>query len=116
VILAHVPYLIAAWIFLWGLYGIVTSKNLVHQVICLAVVQTSTYVLLLTIGFKVGGTAPVFADVPVGTPVVDPLVQALMLTDVVVEATVMALLLSMVVKANELAGTIDPEELRIMKG
>jgi len=113
---SHAPYFIAAWIFLWGLYGIVTSKNLVHQVVCLAILQTSTYVLLLAIGFKVGGTAPVFADIPVGTVVVDPLVQALMLTDVVVEATVMALLLSMVVKANELAGTVDPEELRILTG
>ncbi len=114
--LHYLPYAVAVWIFLWGLYGIVTSKNLVHQVVCLAVLQTSTYVLLLGIGYKVGGTAPVFADIPMGTPVVDPLVQALMLTDVVVEATVMALLLSMVVKANEVAGTIDPEELRIMTG
>ena len=114
--LAYLPYAVAAWIFLWGLYGIVTSKNLVHQVVCLAILQTSTYVLLLGIGYKIGGTAPIFADIPVGTPVVDPLVQALMLTDVVVEATVMALLLSMVVKANEIAGTVDPEELRIMMG
>ncbi len=113
---AHIPYFVAAWIFFWGLYGIVTSKNLVHQVISLAVLQTSTYVLLLAVGYKIGATAPVFADIPVGTVVVDPLVQALMLTDVVVEATVMALLLSMVVKANELAGTVDPEELRIMQG
>ncbi len=112
----HVPYFIAAWIFLWGLYGIVTSRNLVHQVVCLAVLQTSTYVLLLTIGYKTGATAPVFADISVGTPVVDPLVQALMLTDIVVEATVAALLLAMVVKANELANTVDPEELRILTG
>jgi multicomponent Na+:H+ antiporter subunit C len=112
----HVPYFIAAWIFLWGLYGIVTSKNLVHQVVCVAVLQTSTYVLLLAIGYRVGGTAPIFADIPVGTPVVDPLVQALMLTDIVVEATVAALLLAMVVKANELANTVDPEELRILTG
>ena len=114
--LNYLPYVVAAWIFMWGLYGIVTSKNLVHQVVCLAVLQTSTYVLLLAIGFKTGGTAPVFADIPVGTPVVDPLVQALMLTDIVVEATVMALLLSMVVKANELAGTVDPEDLKILTG
>ena len=39
-----------------------------------------------------------------------------MLTDIVVEAAVMALLLSMVVKANELAGTVDPEELRFLMG
>ena len=114
--LNYLAYAVAAWVFLWGLYGIVTSKNLVHQVVCLAILQTSTYVLLLAIGFKVGGTAPIFADIPVGTPVVDPLVQALMLTDVVVEGTVMALLLSMVVKANEVAGTVDPEELRILMG
>lgn len=114
--LNYLTYIVAAWIFLWGLYGIVTSKNLVHQVVCAAVLQTSTYVLLLGIGFKVGGTAPIFADIPVGTSVVDPLVQALMLTDIVVEATVMALLLSMVVKANEVAGTVDPEELRVLTG
>lgn len=114
--LDYLPYAVAAWIFLWGLYGIVTSKNLVHQVVCLAILQTSTYVLLLGVGYKAGGTAPVFADIPVGTVVVDPLVQALMLTDVVVEATVMALLLAMVVKANELAGTVDPDELRILTG
>lgn len=115
-ILQHAAHFLAAWIFLWGLYGIVTSKNLVHQVVCLSVLQTSTYVLLLAVGYKVGGTAPVFAGIPVGTPVVDPLVQALMLTDIVVEATVAALLLSMVVKANELANSIDPEELRILSG
>jgi multicomponent Na+:H+ antiporter subunit C len=114
--LTYLPYFVAAWIFLWGLYGIVTSKNLVHQVVCLAILQTSTYVLLLAVGYKVGGTAPVFADIPVGSIVVDPLVQALMLTDIVVEATVMALLLSMVVKANEIAGTVDPEQLRILMG
>jgi multicomponent Na+:H+ antiporter subunit C len=115
-ILQHAAYFLAAWIFLWGLYGIVTSQNLVHQVVCLSVLQTSTYVLLLAVGYKIGGTAPVFADIPVGTPVVDPLVQALMLTDIVVEATVAALLLSMVVKANELANSVDPEELRILSG
>jgi len=58
----------------------------------------------------------VFADIPVGTLVVDPVVQSLMLTDVVVEVTVLALLIAMVVKANELAGTVDPEELRVLTG
>lgn len=114
--MAYFMYGVAAWVFLWGLYGIISSKNLVHQCVCLAILQTSTYLLLLGIGYRTGATAPVFADIPVGTPVVDPVVQSLMLTDVVVEATVLALLLSMVVKANELAGTIDPEELRVLTG
>lgn len=114
--MSYFMYGVAVWIFLWGLYGIVTSKNLVHQCICITIVQSSTYILLLGIGFRTGGTAPFFADIAVGTPVVDPIVQSLMLTDVVVEATVMALLLAMVVKANELAGSIDPDDLAVIFG
>lgn len=110
------PYIISAWLFFCGLYGIVTSRHLVHTVVCLAVLQTSTYVLLLSIGFRAGAAAPVFADIAVGTITVDPLVQALMLTDIVVEATVFALLLSMLVKAYEKAGTLRPDDLRMLRG
>lgn len=110
------PYLIAAWLFFCGLYGIVTSRHLIHTVVCLAILQTSTYVQLLSIGFRSGGAAPVFADIAPGTLTVDPLVQALMLTDIVVEATVFALFLSMLVKSYEKAGTLSADDLRILRG
>ena len=84
------PYVTAAWLFLIGLYGITTSRNLIHLVICLAVAQSATYVLLLTIGYRRGAGPPIFYDVPPGTPAVDPVVQALVLTDIVVGATVTA--------------------------
>ncbi len=110
------PYVIAGWLFVMGLYGIVTSRNFVHLVMCLAVLQSSTYVLLLGIGYKVGGVPPVFAGVKVGTPAVDPIVQALMLTDIVVEATVVALLLSLAVQLQKRTGTLDPDKLRELQG
>jgi multicomponent Na+:H+ antiporter subunit C len=113
---ADYPYFIAAWILMCGLYGIVRSKHLVHMVISLTVVQSSTYVLLLAIGFRKGGYAPVFAGLHTGATVVDPIVQALMLTDVVVETTVVALLLAMVVKAYEKGGTTSPDDLRFLRG
>ena len=115
-ILAWLPYAVAGWLLLWGLYGIVTSNNLVHLVICLVIVQSSTYVLLLAIGYKSGAVAPVFADVPPGTPAVDPVVQALMLTDIVVEATVAALLLALAVQAHERGGSLDPGQLVRLQG
>jgi multicomponent Na+:H+ antiporter subunit C len=87
------PFVVVAWILAVGLYGIVTSTHLVHQIVCLIVVQSSTYVLLLAVGYVNGGVAPYFFDIPLHTPAVDPVVQALALTDVVVEATVSALLL-----------------------
>ena len=110
------PYAVAAWLFLVGLYGIVTSRNLIHLVVCLSVTQSSTYVLLLAIGYRTGATAPVFSDVPVGTPAVDPVVQALTLTDVVVGVTVSALLLALAVQEKKRFGTLDPDELRAMRG
>jgi multicomponent Na+:H+ antiporter subunit C len=110
--MSFLPYAAAAWIMLVGLYGIVTSRDLIHLVLCLAVMQSSSYVLLLAIGYKTGAEPPIFADVPVGTPAVDPVVQALTLTDVVVGTTVTALLLALAVQAFKRYGTLDPEELR----
>lgn len=110
------PYFVAAWLFFCGLYGVVISRHLVHTVICLTVLQSSTYVLLLAVGYRIGGRAPVFADIAPGTLTVDPIVQALMLTDVVVEAVVVALLLAMIVKAHEKTGCTSPDGLRMMRG
>lgn len=114
--LSMLPYAVAAWLFACGLYGIVTSRHLMHCVICLAVLQSSTYMLLLGIGYRLGGAAPVFADISPMKLTVDPVVQALMLTDVVVEAVVVALLLAIVVKAYEKSGCIDPKDLSALRG
>jgi multicomponent Na+:H+ antiporter subunit C len=114
--MSYLPYAVAAWLFVVGLYGIVTSRNMVHLVICLAVLQSSTYVLLLAIGYRTGAAAPIFADIPVGTPAVDPVVQALMLTDIVVEVAVVALILALVVQVHKRHGVIDPDKLRDLKG
>ena len=111
-----VPFLLAAWLFFVGLYGIVTSRNFIHMIMCLSVVQSSTYVLLLEVGYRAGGTAPIFKDVPPGTRAVDPVVQALTLTDVVVGVTVTALLLALVLQSHKRSGTLNPDELRPLEG
>jgi multicomponent Na+:H+ antiporter subunit C len=110
------PYLVAVWLFLVGIYGVVTSRHVIHLVVCLAVAQSSTYVLLLAIGYRDRGTAPVFKDVPVGTRAVDPVVQALTLTDVVVSVTLAALILTLGSRARVHRGTMDPDELTALRG
>lgn len=115
VIQGELPYAVAVWILVSGLYGIVTSRNLVHMVMCVAVAQSSTYLLLLGIGYRRGGIAPVFLG-PQARRMVDPVTQALCLTDVVVEATVMALLLALVVQVHRRTGLLDPDRLREMRG
>lgn len=114
--MSYLPYAVAAWLFLVGLYGVISSRNLIHLIICVGVIQSSTYVLLLAVGYRTGAAAPIFADIPLGTPVVDPVVQALMLTDVVVEVTVVALLLALAIQVHKRHGTLNPDDLRKLKG
>lgn len=106
---------VAAWLLVAGIYGIVVSRHLVHLVVWLAVAQASTYALLLAVGYRTGAAAPVFKQIPTSTPVVDPVVQALTLTDVVVEATVAALLLALTVQVRKRFGTVDPDELAALR-
>ncbi len=107
---------VAGWICLVGLYGAIVSKNLIHLALCLTVIQSSTYVLLLSVGYRRGGTAPIFKGIKLGTTAVDPVVQSLTLTDIVISVTVIALILALALDVHRKAGTADPDEIAGLKG
>jgi multicomponent Na+:H+ antiporter subunit C len=110
-------YLVAGYLILIGSYGIVRSRHMVHAVICLSVAQAGTYVLLLASGYQRHATAPVFGSTTKpNTNVVDPVVQAMTLTDIVVSATVTGLLLALAIQVNKRQGTVDPDELAGLQG
>jgi len=105
------PYIVASWLLLIGLFGLVRSRNLVHLTNCIAVVQASSYVFLISIGYRTGGQPPITVH-KTSAPYVDPVVQALTLTDIVVGTTVAALLLAIAVQLKNQKGTIDPDDIR----
>lgn len=110
------PYAVAAWVCVVGVFGIVTSRNLIHLAVCLTVTQSSTYVLLLAIGYVQGGGPPIFEGVALGTTAVDPVVQALTLTDVVVSVTVLALILALALDVHRETGSVDPDDIAELTG
>jgi multicomponent Na+:H+ antiporter subunit C len=112
----YLPYAVAAWLFVVGLYGVVSSRNLIHMALSLSVMQSSTYVLLLAIGYKNKATAPIFRGIHVGHPAVDPVVQALTLTDIVVSVTVVALIVALALDVHKQSQTVDPDEIAGMSG
>lgn len=114
--MAYYPFVVAAVLFIVGLYGVVSSRNYVHLAVCLTVMQSSTYVTLLAIGYVHGGTAPIYVHFPKHTRAVDPVVQALTLTDVVVSVVVLALILALTIQAHKRAGTVDPDKMTEMHG
>ena len=114
--MSYLPYAVAAWVCLVGLAGVATSRNLIHLAICLTVTQSSSYVLLLTVGYVKHGRAPIFKGIKLGTTSVDPVVQSLTLTDIVVSVVVVALILALALDAHRLSGTVDPEGIVDISG
>ena len=110
-------YVVAGAVLLLGGLGIARSRNLVQAVVCLFIAQSGTYVLLLAIGYQKNAPAPVFGSTSrPTTTVADPVVQALALTDIVVSATVTALLLALTIQIAKRHGTVDPDELSSLEG
>jgi multicomponent Na+:H+ antiporter subunit C len=107
---------VVVWLIVVGLYGVVTSRNLIHLVVCLSVAQSGTDVAILEIGYANGGHAPVFVDLARHPgPAVDSIMQALSLTDVVLGAAVSALLLALSVQIHKRTGTLDPDALHTVE-
>ena len=114
--MTHWPFFVAAWLFAIGLYGLAASRHVIRTVMCLAVMQSSTYVLILLVGYRKHAGAPIFSDVLPGSRSVDPVVHALTLTDIVVSATVSALLLAMALRIHRTCKTLDPDTSPPMAG
>jgi multicomponent Na+:H+ antiporter subunit C len=110
------PLIVAVWLLLAGLYGTVTTHDLVHLVLSVAVLHSGAWMLLLGIGHRPGVTAPTVDDEVGGRALADPVVQALTVTDIVVGAAVTALMLALTVRVRRRFGTVDPDELRALRG
>ena len=77
-IVSFLPFAIAAWLFLIGLYGIVFDRDLIRMILSLTVVPSATYLVLLGVGYRNGAQTPKFS--PTSRQVsetVDPVVQVL---------------------------------------
>lgn len=115
--MSYYPYLVAGWLLVIGAFGIVRSRNLVHVVVSLSISQSGTYVLLLAVGYQRHAKAPVFGStIKPNLNVVDPVMQALTLTDIVVSAAVTALLLALSIQVAKRHGTVDPDQLSALRG
>lgn len=110
-------YICAFLLMIFGIYIMLLKKNLIKIVIGMSLFDSGINLLLISIGFRVKGTAPIFmSDLKEGRIFVDPVPQALTLTSIVIGACVTALALSLVIKVKEYYGTIEADEVRRLRG
>ena len=109
-------YLCAAVLFCLGLYTLLTRRNLIKVVMGLSLMEASTYVLLLSLAYRNGSTAPVLLDLPPGSPrVADPVLQNFCLTAIVIGVAVTAVFLTIAVRVTQHYRCVDADRARNLR-
>jgi len=111
-----IVYLLCALLFLVGLYGVLSKRNLIKIIIGLAVMEYSINLFLVLIGYVKGGTAPILSEDLVNKLFVDPLPQAMVLTAIVIGLATTALLLAIAIRIYRKYNTFDIREIKNLKG
>ena len=109
-------YWLCFLLFLTGLYGVITRRNLIKIAISLSVMEFSSFLFLALIGYRDGGVAPI---VDISDPVqnyVDPLPQAMVLTAIVIGLATTAMLMAVIIRIYRKYGTFDIREIKNLRG
>lgn len=119
-----VNYLVAAALFCMGLYTVLTRRNMIKMVMGLSLMEASGYLLLVSLAYRAGSTAPVLYSPPPGVKtgqlahgnVADPVLQNFCLTAVVIGVAITAVFLTVVVRVAQHYRTLDTNRMREMRG
>lgn len=109
-------YLLCFILFLTGLYGVVTRRNMVKIAISLSIMEVSVFLFLVCIGYIEGGLAPIVDPADPLKIYVDPLPQALVLTAIVIGLATTAMLMAVIIRIYRKYGTFDIREIKNLRG
>ncbi len=108
-VVANYNYWITIFLLVAGLYIVVARGNMIKKLVGLSIFQTSVYLLYISPGKIIGGTAPIIHED--FTVYSNPLPHVLILTAIVVGVATLALGLALVVRINEAYDTIEEDEI-----
>ncbi|MFP4025653.1 MAG: sodium:proton antiporter [Thiohalospira sp.] len=111
-----IVFILCFILFLVGLYGLITRRNLIKIVISLSIMEFSVFLFLVLIGYIDAGVAPI-VDFSLSNQVyVDPLPQAMVLTAIVIGLATTAMLLAIAIRLYRKYKTFDIREINQLRG
>jgi multicomponent Na+:H+ antiporter subunit C len=119
-----VNYLAAGTLLCLGLYTVMTRRNLIKIVMGLSLIESSSYLLLISMAYRRGSTPPVLLNPPRGETmaqlargnVADPVLQNFCLTAIVIGVAVTAVFLTVAVRVSQHYRSLDADRMREMRG
>ena len=103
-----------------GLWGMLTQRHIIRMIIGFSLLDTGIHMVMVSIGYVTGGTAPIINDAMPMTEavnrIVDPVPSALVLTSIVIGLGVTAVMLSFAVRIYRTRRTLMIDECTESKG
>ncbi|MCX5704713.1 MAG: sodium:proton antiporter [Candidatus Omnitrophica bacterium] len=109
-------YLLCLVLFCVGLYGAVRKRNLIKIIIGLVIMEYAVNLFLVLIGYRLQGRAPILASDQQVLNMVDPLVQSMVMTTIVIGLALIMLVVAIAVRIYEKYGTFDITKIRKLRG
>ena len=111
-ILININYIVSMVLFSLGFYLLIVQRNILKKIISLNIIETSTFLFLVSAGYLKDGVAPMTSTGAEPAGMVNPIPQALILTGIVVAVSTTALALSLALKLYRHYGTLDIDEFK----
>ncbi len=109
-IMAHANTWAATALLCIGLWVVMVRGNLIKKVIGLNIFQTGVFLFYISMGYIIGGTAPIVVN-RLGVVYSNPLPHVLILTAIVVSVATTALALALIVRIRESYGTTEEDDV-----
>ncbi len=131
------PIRVGLWVYFYtvlivisglAIYGIARRPNMLKKIIALSILGDTANVFAIFIGFRAGGPGtvlpPVFPTVKVTQEhisymlkvSVDPLPQVLVITAIVINMSITALLIFLAIQLYRIYGTLDARKIAKLRG
>jgi multicomponent Na+:H+ antiporter subunit C len=112
--------MMAFGLLLVGLYALVAKKNVVRIIIGIAILDYGINLLLVLMGYRHGGSAPILGKgettAQLAARSVDPLPQVMVLTNIVVELAMVVVVVALAIRIYDRYGTFDMNDIRRLRG
>ena len=111
----HLEEIVAVLLFGIGFTTLLLQRNLIKKIIGFNIMDTAVYLLLTSVGYIEGRTAPILKNgVTAASAYVNPIPSGLVLTGIVVSVSVTALMLSLTIRLYRRYHTLDFDRITLM--
>ncbi len=109
-------YLLCFALFLVGLYGLMTKRDLIKIILSTGIMGYAVNLMIVLFGYRKDGAYPILEKGRDAAVMVDPLPQALVLTSIVIELGITAMLVALAVRLFQKYKSYDITKIRRLQG